>query len=409
VQSIVIFNLMKKIMLLSLAFLLTQSGFITSFSQVMTVNKQITIEWQNIKPSGYIEVLNGKLEKISISEGKGKITGDHFTFRSGEFNRLEISFSDANLNYGSGTTVVSVHSGANSFSFFLRDVSAGFPIYIPEYKVIVSLAEDKRSYNQIESAIKDRHLLTNLQKIENEPEESFDSASVHTRNQTCPTWLGISRDIRIFEIGTPQDMDMIIPRMASSPVNIPETNNSGVTYGYMAGRGQSVENNRVRRLEDGVLPILNTVQTDGDIEYSTTTFVTTESSGLDNDNHIGTHYLVADSSSYGHMLTPEQKESLKSLVQEESKKGEETVLYFRAVARNKSSVPRYAWFRTLRPGSGWWEKIKYSYDRNTGLSSYSSERVFGISKLNGNPLPDEEKKLYLNSGYPISPFPENGP
>ena len=166
----------------------------------------------------------------------------------------------------------------------------------------------------------------------------------------------------------------------------------------MAGRGQSVENNRVRRLEDGVLPILNTVQTDGDIEYSTTTFVTTESSRLDKDNPIGTHYLVADSSSYGHMFTPEQKESLKSLLQEESKKAEETVLYFRAVAKNKSSAPRYSWFRTLRPGSGWWEKIRYSYDRRTGLSSYSSERVFGISKLNGNPLPDEEIALLLQPG-----------
>lgn len=106
--------------------------------------------------------------------------------------------------------------------------------------------DDKRSSNLIESAIKDHHLPTNLQKIENEPEESFELASVHTRNMTCPTWLGISRDMRIFEISTPQDMDMIIPRMASSPVNLPEINNSGVTYGYMTGRGQSVENNRVR-------------------------------------------------------------------------------------------------------------------------------------------------------------------
>ena len=128
---------MKKIMLLSLAFLLTQSRFFTSFPQEMTVKKQISIEWQNSKPAGYIEVLNGKLEKISISEGKGKISGDHFTFRSDDFNRLEISFSDAKLNYGSGTTVVTVHSGDNSFSFFLRDVTAEFPIYIPEYNVIV--------------------------------------------------------------------------------------------------------------------------------------------------------------------------------------------------------------------------------------------------------------------------------
>ncbi len=66
-QSPVIFNLMKKIMLLSLAFLLTQSGFIKSVSQVMTDKKQIAIEWQNFKPSGYIEVLNGKLGERSQS------------------------------------------------------------------------------------------------------------------------------------------------------------------------------------------------------------------------------------------------------------------------------------------------------------------------------------------------------
>ena len=78
---------------------------------------------------------------------------------------------------------------------------------------------------------------------------------------------------------------------------------------------------------------------DEDIEYSSTTFVTLESSTLDKDNPIGTHYLVADSSSDGHMFTPEQKESLKSLLDEDSKKTEETVLYFRAVAKNISSVP----------------------------------------------------------------------
>ena len=110
---------------------------------------------------------------------------------------------------------------------------------------------------------------------------------------------------------------------------------------------------------------------------------------------MGTHYLVADSFSYGHMFTLEQKSRLKILIPEELNKSEETVLYFRAVATNTSSVPRYAWFRTLRPGSGWWEKFGYSYSRETGLSSYSPDRVFGISKLNGQPLPDEEVAVLL--------------
>jgi hypothetical protein len=344
VQSTVIFNLMKIKIFLSLAFLLSQLGFFTTFCQPVRDKIQIAIEWQNLKPSGYIEVLNGKLESISISSGKGKITKDHFTFRSGESNRLEVAFSNTMLSEGSGTTVVSLHAGEYSFSFFLRDINAEYPIYIPDYHVIVSLSEDKRSYSQIESEIKGRRLKTNLEKIEDQAEESFDSASVHTRNQTCPTWLGISRDIRIFEISTPQDMDMIVPRFASSPEKLPETNNTDVTYGYMAGRGQGVENNRVRRLEEGVLPILNTRQTDGDIEYSTTTFVTLEATKLENGCSIGTNYLVADNSSYGHMFTPAQEDSLKLYTEKESNKSEETVLYFRAIARNTASVPRYAWF-----------------------------------------------------------------
>jgi hypothetical protein len=398
VQSTVIFKLMKNFLFLLFVFFLYRSVSITSQSQEKTVSCRIAIEWQNVKPSGYIEVFNGKLEKISIREGSGKISGDNFTFKSGGRNRIEISFSDARLNYGSGTTVVSVHSGTGSFSFFLRDVSVDNPIYIPDYKVIVCPYEDKRSYSQIADNIKERRLATNHQKIEALPEESFDSASAHTRNQICPTWLGISRDIRIFEIGIPQDMDLITPRMASSPMTLPETNNTNVTYGYMAGRGQSVENNRVRRLEDGVLPILHTTLMDGEVEYHTTTFVTLEHSVLKKGAQMGTHYLVADSSSYGHMFTPAQEDSLKKYSVEEAVKAEETVLYLKTIARNQAAVPRYAWFRTLRPGSGWWEKLKYTYNRETGLSSYSGERVFGISKLNGHPMPNEEIAVLLKPG-----------
>ena len=237
--------------------------------------------------------------------------------------------------------------------------------------------------------------MTNLQKIDSEPEESFESAAVHTRNQTCPTWLGISRDIRIFEIGTPEDMERIIPRNASSTMRLPETNHTNVSYGYMIGRGVGVENNSVRRLEDGFLPILHNTLKDGDIEYNSTSFVTTECSGLTEIIRFGTHFLVADKSSYGHMFTPAQESVVESLLKEDSLKTEETVLYYRAVAKNRSAVPRYAWFRTLRPGAGWWDKLNYRFDPETGFSGYSSGRIFGISRLNGKPLQNEEIAILL--------------
>ncbi len=356
---------------------------------------KIFVEWQNERPSGSVEVLNGKLENLSLAIGRGKARENHFEFYAAGQSRIEISLKDVNTGPGSGTTLISIHTASNSFSFFLRDVNADYPIWIPQYHVVVCQSGDNRSYRQIELDIKNRNLQSELQKMENEPEESYDSAASHTRNQICPTWLGISRDVRIFEMGLPQDMETIIPRMASSDTKLPEANNTGETYCYLAGRGQSVEPNAPRRLEGGVLPILHSSLLDDGVEYYTTSFVSLESSPLISSTPIGSHYLVADSCSYGHMFTRNQKDLAKSRMNEELNKSEETVFYYRAVATNTSSVPRYAWFRTIKPGRGWWDKKSYSYDRESGLSSYSPDRVFGISKLNGNPLPNEEIAVLL--------------
>jgi|WetSurMetagenome_2_1015567.scaffolds.fasta_scaffold00875_5 hypothetical protein len=405
---------MKTKILLLLTLCLTQWQYNTASCQAITENKRIAVEWQSEKPSGSVEVINGKLYNIKISKGKGIVKDSHFEFKSAGSNRIEISLNDINTNYGSGTTVVSIPNGTNSFSFFLRDVSADFPIFIPQYKVIVFTSEDKRTYQQVEGEIKNRGLLTKLQSIEKEPEESFDSAAVYTRNQICPIWLGISRDIRIFEMGSSQEMNIITPRLSSSPVKLAEADFNNVDYSYMAGRGQSVEQKISRRLEEGVLPILHTKLTDEDIEYNSIAFVSLESSPLIEKSKIGTHFLVADYYSAGHMFTPEQQNFLKLLLKTDSVKTEETVLFYKVEAVNKSSVPRYAFFRTLRPGSGWWQKFKYSYNPKTGLSSYASNRVFGISKLNGKPLPNEEiavllkpnEKAVFEFRLPHTPLPE---
>lgn len=356
--------------------------------------QRVVIKWLNEKPQGHIDLYNGRLERIALYQGQGKIHDNQFIFSSSGSTMLEVSLKNIKNNPGSGATVVSVYNGNHSFSFFLRDVTYEYPIYIPEYNVVVSRFDDKRSCQQTEEEIKNRHLLTKLEKIENQPEESFDSAAIHTRKQVCPIWLGISRDVRIFELGSSPEMENIIPRMASSSIKLPENNNTSVEYNYMAGRGQGVEKNTVRRLEEGVLPILHSTQMDDDVEYKVTSFASLESSSLNKKTLIGTNYLVADYYSAGHMFTPEQEKLLNPLLQAESVKKEETVLYLRAEATNKASVPRYAFFKTIRPG-GWWEKSGYAYDKETGLSSYSTDRIFGVSKLNGKPLPNEEVAVLL--------------
>lgn len=385
---------MKPSGLLIIVFCLSIVLFETS-AQITSETKQVAVEWKNEKPAGYIEVLNGKLKNITITQGKGNIRNSHFEFKSPGANRIEISLNDVRTDYGSGTTVITVHTGHNSFSFFLRDVSTAYPIYIPDYNVIVCHADDNRTYQQIENEIKSRNLQSKLEIVENQPEESFDSAAVHTRNQICPIWLGISRDIRIFELGSSKELNIITPRMASSSMKLPEANKNSVDFSYMTGRGQSVEQRISRRLEEGVYPLLHTKLIDEDIEYNSITFVSLESSPFNNKTKIGTQFLVADYYSAGHMFTPEQQKLLNPLLKEDSTKTEETVLYYKVEAVNNSSVPRYAYFRTLRPGSGWWQKSIYSYNHENGLSSYSHDRVFGISKLNGKPLSNEEIAVLL--------------
>jgi len=386
---------MKVIKLISLIFILAFICICKSGSQTTSGLENITIKWQGVRPVGSIEILNGELVKLVVQQGKAKISSNQFRFNQAGSNSIGLVLRNINVNPGSGATVVTVRNGSESFSFFLRDVTHDYPIYIPAYNSVVCRSDNNRSFIAIEEEIKNRGLITKISKIESEPEESFDSAAVHTRDQVCPLWLGISRDIRIFEMGFSGELNTITPRMASSSINLPETNNTSVDYSYMTGRGQGVEKNIRRRLEDGALPILHMSQTDEDIEYNSTSFVALESTPLDKNIAFGTHYLVADSYSFGHMFTPEQDKLLKPLIQAESEKTEETVLYFRTVAINKSSVPRYAYFRTLRPGSGWWEKFQHSYDRETGLSAYTPDRIFGVSKLNGKPLQNEEIAILL--------------
>ncbi|MDP2334837.1 MAG: hypothetical protein Q8N05_00005 [Bacteroidota bacterium] len=357
--------------------------------------KKIAIEWQKGQSEGILEVINGKLLKIEIIGGKGKIKGNSFEFKSNDEVRIIATLTNVQDNPGSSATIVTVRTNKNPFSFFLRDVNKEYPIYIPEYHVAVTTSDDTRSYNQIETAIKNRNLKTKLQQLGNEPEESFDSAAIHTRNQPCPNLLGLSRDMRIFRImdnrtNPTSEMNVIKPYNSSASVNLPELENRAVEYAYIAGRGQGVEINTTRRLENGVLPILHSSFTDGDIEYHSTSFVSLEKSQLTDQTPIGTDFLVTDKFSRGNMLTKEQTDLVNQRIEVENNKTETTVLYGRHEAINKSSVPRYAWFKTVRPSATPWMKIDYSFNQETGFSTYSSGRVFGITKLDGKPMHDEE-------------------
>ncbi len=360
--------------------------------------QKISIEWPSGKPSGTIKVLNGHLKKIDVVTGHGKISNNHFEFSSPGRARISLELDSLNNNPGPDPTLISVSTTANPFSFFLRDVSNGFPIYIPDYSVVVLKDSDKRSFAEVQSNIQSRKGETKLQKIETEPEESFNSASKRTMNQYVPTWLGLSRDFRIFQIsesvpGMPLQENVITPRFSSSSFYLKGLEKIPVQYYYAIGRGVGVEVNTHRHLENGVLPILHSQQKDDDIEYHSTSFVSLEKSGLTEQQLKGTNYLVADKYTVGHVLSDKQEDTVKSKLKDALDPTEETVLYFRCVATNTGSVPRYAWFKT----ANWWEK-HYTFNPKTGVSAFAGDSAFCVSKLNGKPLPNEQNAVLLQPG-----------
>lgn len=367
-----------------------QSNGVHSFKQ------NIIIEWSKGISSGDIQVMNGSFVKLAIAKGKGNTKSNHFSFTSENGGRIIIELSGVQNGLGSGATIVSVVTKNHPFSFFTRDVTKNFPIYIPDYSVVVLSDSDHRSYAQVQSEITARKLKTELQKIESEPEESFDSAAKRTLKTSVPTWLGISRDIRIFQIdenlpSAPKQGNYIIPKFAGSSLPLPGAGRTTDSYFYVLGRGTGAEINTQRHLEEGILPILHSTHIDGDVEYDCTSFVSLEKSPLTIQTLKGTNYLTADSFSLGHVFTEKQREQSKRELQSNRLGEEETVLYFKAQITNRGTAPRYAWIKTVKPDDGY----PYRFDTTTGFSQYSNDSIFSISKLNGVALPDEEMAVLL--------------
>lgn len=383
---------------LSLLFLIN-----TILPAIAQNKNQLRIEWKDETTTGAIKVAHGHLTGLRIIKGKGSVKEKNFQFKTGSpEGSLLIELDSIVTSSGSGATVVSVRTARHPFSFFVRDVSTTSPIFIPDYGVAVLLNSDKRSYKDIEELVLSNKLRTKIQRIDTEPETSFDLVRDKVRNMTAPTWLGVSRDFRIFEIsesltdGSRSEANIISPKLSSSPLRIPETKKESVNYLYTLGRGVGVQENTTRRLEQGTLPILHSQLKDDDLVYRSVTFVSLEQSPLS--QLKGTDFLVADKFSGGHMFTKEQEDQLKTREKDALTTTEETVLFFRSEVENTGKVPRYAWYKTPRPGTGWWHKSPYTFDPGTGFSAYPEGRIFCISKLNGQPLPNEELSVLLQPG-----------
>ena len=110
-----------------------------------------------------------------------------------------VSLTDTVTAAGPYATLVHVESDL-PFSFFLRDVTRENPLYLPRQGAVVTTGDDGRSYKQIVAGILAQNRLSKRRRQAEEPEYSFDRAARETLDLKGPVWLGISRDMRLFQV-----------------------------------------------------------------------------------------------------------------------------------------------------------------------------------------------------------------
>jgi len=380
------------------------------------MSNRISILWNDSQSvSGEITLTNAGVCKLRSGGDNGLTEGN--AFRLDANKRLELEIDDSMTDIGPFPTVVNVRTKINPFSFFLRDVRMTNPIFIEQYGVVVTEAHDGRSYGQIVSSVFKQGNLSKLQLIESQPEESFDNAAKQTHDLKCLTWLGLSRDIRNFEINL-FDMkdhtdicDSVQPKYHGVTVLIPELGDNPLLYNYTCGRGYSCVLERKRWLEKDVLPILNVCLDDEEIQYHYKIFVTLEKSPLAVENVKGTHFLVANKYSLTSMFTDEQKKRIEALHDDEIYRDEETVCYIRVQAVNTGKTPKYSFVRLPQPRFfGSFDRFgdpmhlpqkgrdALRYDAVNGMGGFGDDRVFLIATVNGKPVPDIEMSVLLAPG-----------
>jgi len=358
----------------------------------------VSVVWNKGPIQGKVEVRNGRFAGGKFPKGHGTFNGERFS-SSALSGRMLLTIEDAAVSVGAFSTIVSVLTKKNPFSFYLRDVQKSFPIYIPAYGVAVTTQDDERSYQEIADDVQSRRLQDSLQRINSEPEESFENAAKHTRSMVCQTWLGIGSDNRVFEFNFQREGMMdntICPKFRNHQVTKEELEDKPHTFTFFFGRGIGCKETLSRRLDEGSLPILHGTLLDDDIRYDCTTFTTLEKKPLTAKNVRGTDAIYADSHCGCHQFWPGNQAHLDAAKKVEENQDEEVVLFFRAKATNTGQVPRYAYFQTV--SFFIFSRPTYSYDGKTGLSAFKTGRVFCVSKLDGRPMPQEEVSVLLNPG-----------
>ena len=344
----------------------------------------------NSPATGTIDVKYGKLVS--------KKTFDNIT-------EFVMEISDCNINIGVFQTIINVMTKKNPFSYNLRDVKSETPIYIPEFGAAVVPADDPRDYQAVADSIVSRNLQSDFDRFEAEPEESYENACKYNRNQYSPIWLGTGRDMRIFRVGYQEKFEywgQVRPCYHSILQSHPDGNKPPYEINFEIGPGAHCRPHNTRKLECGTLPILRAIQDEADIQYHITSFASLEKEVLSDNAVRGTDWLAAYANTNFNMISPEQKDQIKDLLNTEMNgREQEIICSLRIEAVNIGKTPEYAFFKAPHftfLAAACPEKHKFE----NGMSWFKEwNKVYAVTLIDGKPMINEEMSILVQPGEKV--------
>ncbi|MBD3240235.1 MAG: hypothetical protein GF331_06580, partial [Chitinivibrionales bacterium] len=351
---------------------------------------RIALLWDSGPVHGRIQVTGGQCPTRDVSIDRGQPA------------RVELTVSHCRLDPGANATMVQLDIEKSPVSFFVRDITADTPVFIPAYGLAITAASDPRDYRQIAADIERQGLVSSLHQIDRDSEEDYTGAARHNRDMRCPTWLGVARDMRLFRLSLEEPhgyWGYVQPAHHSFPCRQPETDDREYALHFVIGAGASCRPAITRRLDDGTLPIVRSEQREGDVVYFLTAFGTLETQRLSPEAVRGSAWQAAYAFTMGSMYSTQDKERLRETIEHETHgREEETVCCVRIVAENHGRVPRYAWFKAARMS----RTDKNAFDGKTGFAEIGPDRICAVHRIDGSPMPQEEMAVLLQPGQRLT-------
>ncbi len=347
---------------------------------------KIRVVWEAPLGAGHLEIRGGEFV------GSVEIPAEAVVFTA--------EIRGENVSPGDFPTLVRVMRGEHPFTFFLRDVSCGSPLWYPLAQCAVLPEADGRSYTEVSEAIRAQGLLTDAERMCTEEEETYEDACRRsTKDPDVPVWLGIARDARFFRANRHLYMELgswgeVTVWNHTNPQCLPDSQDP-MRFIFEVGPGSHGCHQVSRRLHDGCLPILHVVQKEQTIDYEMTFFATRETRplGVEDLCQGGTDAVLA----YSQMGWPNLREAEKAaLTPDAFRKGlgdqeDAMVCWLHVEAVNRTQTPAYAFLRVPHLSV---EKCTFE----DGLMAYGGTGVVCAATLDGRPMPQREMAVLVPAG-----------